>query len=190
MIKEIFYNYFGAARSNRAHFVLAEMEQRGLLQCVITQNIDNLHQQAGSKTVYEFHGNSNKMLCTSCYTLFDVHEIDMNVLPPSCLSCNGLLKPDCIFFGEGIPQDAFRNSLDAAGKADVMIVVGTTGEVMPAAQMPYVTKQKGGTIIEVNTEISRLTHTVTDIFLEGKASEVLDKLAERLFADQEQTSQP
>lgn len=181
VIKEIFYDFFGNAKANRAHEVLAEMENHGILKSVITQNIDNLHQQAGSKTVYEFHGNSQKLICTSCHQIYPVPEIDLRALPPYCPRCEGLLKPDFIFFGEGIPMDAYHNSVRDAEKADVMLVIGTTGEVMPAAQMPYIAKQNNALIIEVNTERSRLTAAITDIFLEGKASEVMGMLGEKLF---------
>ncbi|MBN1338225.1 MAG: NAD-dependent deacylase [Bacteroidales bacterium] len=182
VIKEIFYSYFDDARANRAHEVLAEMEGCGMLKSVITQNIDNLHQQAGSKTVYEFHGNSQKLVCTSCRQIYPVAEIDLSSLPPCCRRCDGLLKPDFIFFGEGIPADAYHNSLRDAEKADVMLVIGTTGEVMPAAQMPYIAKQNGALILEVNTERSKLTAAITDIFLQGKASGVMDILGGKLFS--------
>ncbi|MBN2172730.1 MAG: NAD-dependent deacylase [Bacteroidales bacterium] len=176
VIRELFYNYFGTAKSNNAHFVLAEMEKRGLLKCVITQNIDNLHQQAGSVVVHEFHGNSQNLVCLSCHRYFKPDDIDFDKLPPYCGDCGGLIKPDFIFFGEGIPMEAYQNSVEAAGRAEAVILVGSTGEVMPAAQMPYLAKQNGATIIEVNTEMSKFTNTITDHFIQGKAGEVLTEL--------------
>ncbi|MDZ7741155.1 MAG: NAD-dependent deacylase [Bacteroidota bacterium] len=181
VIKEIFYDYFGLAKFNRAHEVLGQMEKAGMLACVITQNIDNLHQEAGNTIVHEFHGNSKKLVCTSCHAHFDVDESIFLKIPPTCHSCDGLLKPDFIFFGEQIPPDAYMASTQAAEKAEVCLVIGTTGEVMPANQIPVLAKQSGATIIEVNPEKSMLTDRITDIWLQGKASEVMDKLAEYLF---------
>lgn len=182
VIREIFYDYFGKARYNRAHEVLAMMEQKGMLECVITQNIDNLHQEAGNTIVHEFHGNSKKLVCTSCREHFEVEECIFKKLPPACKKCNGLLKPDFIFFGEQIPQDAYKASMEAAEKARVMLVIGTTGEVMPANYIPVAARQSGATIVEINPEKSLLTDKITDIHLKGKASEVLNKLAEYIFA--------
>ena len=181
VIKQLFYDFFGKAEHNKAHIVLAEMENKGLLKCVITQNIDNLHQQAGSKIVHEFHGNSHKLVCTKCKSYFDFKLVDFDNLPPYCEKCGGLLKPDFIFFGEGIPPDAYQNSIEAAHKAEVVILVGSTGEVMPAAQIPYLAKQNGATIIEVNPNESNFTNSITDIFLIGKATEVMGRLSGLIF---------
>ncbi len=181
VIKQLFYDFFGNAEANLAHEVLAEMEKEGMLECVITQNIDNLHQQAGSKVVHEFHGNSQKLLCVKCRTFYVPADINLDKLPPKCTICDGLIKPDFIFFGEGIPPKAYESSVDAASRAEVVIIVGSTGEVMPAAQMPYLAKQNGATIIEVNPGISNFTNSITDIYLDGKATEVMRKLQEALF---------
>jgi NAD-dependent deacetylase len=180
VIREIFYEYFGKSLPNKAHSVLAEMEGKNLLQSIVTQNIDNLHQEAGSKEVYEFHGNMKKLLCTSCGSYHDVREINLKNLPPHCKNCNGLLKPDFIFFGEGIPPNAYQKSMKAANNAEVVIIIGTTGEVMPASQIPYITKQNGAKVIEVNTKPSNYTASITDIYLEGKATEVMGKLMEAI----------
>jgi NAD-dependent deacetylase len=176
VIREIFYADFGEAKANTAHIVLARFEEKGLLKGIITQNIDNLHQQAGSKTVFEFHGNSQRLFCTKCHADYAPSTINLDHLPPTCGACSGLIKPDFIFFGENIPMDAYQNSVEAAGKADVVIVIGSTGEVMPAAQMPYLAKQNGAVVIEINTEASKFTHSITDYYLEGKATEVMEKL--------------
>lgn len=181
VIKQLFYDFFGNAESNLAHQALAEMEQEGLINCIVTQNIDNLHQQAGSNVVHEFHGNSQKLLCVKCKTYYVPEDINLDNLPPKCDSCNGLIKPDFIFFGEGIPPKAYENSVDAASRAEVVIIIGSTGEVMPAAQIPYHAKQNGATIIEINPGVSNFTNSITDIYLEGKATEVMGKLKEHLF---------
>jgi NAD-dependent deacetylase len=175
VISEIFYAYFGDAKANKAHLALARFEEKGLLRSIITQNIDNLHQQAGSKTVFEFHGNSQRLFCTKCHADYSPATIDSDHLPPICGACSGLIKPDFIFFRENIPFDAYQNSVEAAEKADVVLVIGSTGEVMPAAQMPYIANQNGAVIIEVNTEPSKYTHAITDFYLQGKATEVMEK---------------
>jgi len=181
VIKEIFYDFFGKAKPNPAHTVLAEAEKRDLLKAVITQNIDNLHQAAGSKTVYEFHGTSNKMVCTKCKRKFLSEKVNLDELPPKCSACGGLLKPDFIFFGEGIPSDAYQKSLEEAEKADVFFLIGTTGLIQPAASIPYKAKYNGAVIIELNPERTVFTEKITDIFLQGKAGEVMKQLGELLF---------
>ncbi len=176
VIKEIFYDTFLNARPNRAHEVLAAMESAGMLHEVITQNIDNLHQHAGNPVVHEFHGNSRNLVCTKTLEKLPVAHADLDAIPPIHPATGGLLKPDFIFFGEGIPMLAYQASVEAAGRSDVFIVIGTTGEVMPASQIPVMAKQNGAYIIEVNTERSNYTDSITDMFLPGKASEIMDML--------------
>ena len=181
VIKEIFYDNFSKARPNHAHEVLAELERKNLLKAVITQNIDNLHQEAGSKVVHEFHGNSKRLITLDRQMTYAVSEFSLEDLPPRCKKTGEALKPDFIFFGESIPGKAYADSMKAAGKCQVMIVIGTTGEVMPASQVPIVAKQNGAKVIEINTSPSTYTRSVTDIFLAGKASEVLRSIREELF---------
>ena len=181
IIKEIYYGHFGSAKPNKAHLVLAEMEQRGLLGRTITQNIDNLHQEAGCKNVFDFHGNSKRLVCLSCHTYYAVTDVNLDHLPPACHQCGGLLKPDYVFFGESIPQIPLSAAYEAASISDVFLIIGTTGEVMPANQFPLMAKENGATIIEVNPHESNYTSVVTDIFLQGKATEMMELLAEALF---------
>jgi NAD-dependent deacetylase len=181
IIKEIFYDFFGMAKPNAAHMALAEMEKERLLHAVITQNIDNLHQDAGSKVVYEFHGSSKYLVTMDGMIRYHVDEIDLSVMPPKCQKTGVLLKPDFIFFGEGIPQDVYQNSLIAAGKSEVMLVIGTTGEIMPASQIPLIAKQNGAKIIEINPDPSNFTHSISDIFIQGKATEIMSSLRKQLF---------
>lgn len=174
-IKEIFYDFFGEARPNPAHFAMAEMESKGKLNSIITQNIDNLHTIAGSSEVYEFHGNSRMLVCPGCGKNYVAKERVVEEIP-LCDHCHNVLKPDFIFFGEGIPENAYRKSIEAADKADVVIIVGSTGEVYPAANIPQLAKQNGAKIIEINPEKSLFTNSITDVFLQGKASEVMQKI--------------
>lgn len=180
-IREIFYDFFAEAHPNIAHFVLAEMEAKGLLNSIITQNIDNLHFEAGNKVVHEFHGNSKKLKCLMCERIYGAEEFDFANIPPTCADDGEILKPNFIFFGEGIPQDAYANSFADAEKAEVCIIIGSTGEVTPASYVPRTAKQAGATIIEINPEESSFTHSVTDIHLKGKASEIMAQLAAHLF---------
>ena len=183
IIRTIFYEYFGSAKPNPAHVALAELEKKANLQAIITQNIDNLHYEAGNKTVFEFHGNSKVLLCTKCAKKYKAEEINLDKLPPKCEACKGLLKPDFIFFGEGIPQDAYKKSFAEADKADVFILIGVTGLVQPAASIPFKAKQNGAIIIEVNPVRTAYTEEITDIFLQGKAGEVMTKLNELIFEE-------
>lgn len=176
-IKEIFYDFLSSAKPNPGHIALARMEEASLLQAIITQNIDNLHQQAGSKVIYEYHGNSQKLVCMKCATVYEAGEVTItDELPPKCAKCRGILKPNFIFFGEGIPEYAARMSVEAGYSCEVFIIIGTSGEVMPANLLPGMASQNGAKIIEINTEPSKYTRSVTDVFLQGKASEVLTSL--------------
>ncbi|HUX56139.1 MAG TPA: NAD-dependent deacylase [Bacteroidales bacterium] len=180
LIKEIFYDFFGQARPNAAHYGLAEMESKGVLHSIITQNIDNLHHDAGSKQVFEFHGNSRNLVCRECSKYYQVKDIDLTNLPPTCLQCGSVLKPDFVFFGEPIPEPANTNSFRETIDAEVFILIGTTGEIMPASLIPYKAKNNKKRIIEINIEPSNYTNTVTDIFLQGKATEVMQSLLKNL----------
>lgn len=176
LIKEIFYDFFDRAEPNAAHIGLAAMERQGLLHAVITQNIDNLHQRAGSQTIYEFHGNSRDLVCVRCGSRQAAAETNLSRLPPSCMRCDGLLKPDFVFFGEPIPEQAHTRSLAEAQIADLFILIGTTGEVVPASMIPFLARRRGAAIIEINTEPSNYTHQITDIFLQGKATTAMTGL--------------
>jgi NAD-dependent deacetylase len=181
VIKEIFYDFFGKAKPNKAHDFLARLEQSGIVKCVVTQNIDNLHQEAGSKSVYEFHGNSHHLVCMLCSDRQTVDEVDLSQLPLKCAKCGGLVKPDFIFFGERIPEEAYQKSMDAARKADVCLIIGSTGEVMPAAMIPREARRNGAVIIEINPQDSLFTREVTHIHLHGNAGAVCVALEKYLF---------
>jgi len=180
-IREIFYDFFAGAKPNNAHIVLAEMEKNGFLKSVVTQNIDNLHYEAGSRVVHEFHGNAKKLKCLKCGSVYNSSEIDFNKIPPVCKNDGEVLKPDFIFFGEGIPREAYRKSFADAERADVCLIVGSTGEVTPASFVPRTARQNGAVIIEINPEESMFTNNITDIYLKGRAGEMLKKLGNYLF---------
>ncbi|MBF0378924.1 MAG: NAD-dependent deacylase [Desulfamplus sp.] len=187
VMRDIFYNLFGQVKPNYAHTALAQLERQNLIHAIITQNVDNLHTDAGSKNVYEFHGNLKKLVCLSCGAKIDVSDIsltkiDSDSFPPKCQKvhgsskCNGVLKPNAVFFGESIPRDAYSKSFEEANKAELFILIGTTGEVAPANMIPRVAKGRGAKIVEINTESSSYTDSITDIFLQGKATEIMRNL--------------
>jgi len=179
-IKEIFYDYMQNINPNDAHKCLAWLEKNYPLKGIITQNIDNLHQKAGSKNVIEFHGTASKLECINCKSKFNSSEISLENIPPLCPKCGGVLKPDFVFFGEPIPTDAFNKSIELATNCDLMIVIGTTGEIMPASQIPILAKQNGAKIIEINIEPSNYTNLITDIFLQDKATVACNKIKKEL----------
>ncbi len=177
-IKEVFYDFFGRAEPNAAHFGVAAMEKAGRVKAVITQNIDNLHQRAGSREVIEFHGNSQWLVCLECLQREAATLERLAALPPRC-ACGGLLKPDFIFFGEGIPEKALRRSYQEASLADLFLVIGSSGEIMPACQIPPLAKARGAKLIEINLHESNFT-PLADIFLKGPATEVVGALVKEL----------
>ncbi len=197
VIKEIFYDNFGKAKPNAAHLALARLESegwpreavggpsgaaldaRGYLRTLITQNIDNLHYLAGSRNIVEFHGNSRLLICLACGQRVEASPSLLENLPPRC-PCGGVYKPDFIFFGEEIPKSAHEKSQDAARLTDVMIVVGSTGEVYPAALVPHWAADAGAKIIEINPEASEFTSSVSDIHVPLKAAEAFGLIEKEL----------
>jgi len=177
VIREIFYDFFGKAKPNEAHYGLAHFQETGFLKSIITQNIDNLHQEAGSSHVIEFHGSAQRLVCTKCGMVYKPSSVDLDHLPPLCDIDGGLLKPDFIFFGEGIPGDAYEKSVEAMKNAELVLIVGTTGEVAPASQLPLIAKASGAKIVEINTVPSAYTYETTDIFMREKAELIIPKLA-------------
>lgn len=182
LLKEIFYDTLAGAKPNAAHLALAELEQAGRLHAVITQNIDNLHQLAGSREVHEFHGSMALLDCLTCRRKTPVSEVSLSFLPPPCPICGGLLKPDIVFFGEPIPENAYQFSSLAAQKCEVVLIIGTSGNVHPAARIPHMAKHAGAKIIEVNIQPSTYTGSITDVFLQGQAGATLQTLRDALLA--------
>ncbi len=180
-IKEIFYDSLGDTQPNIAHDTLAKMQKRSFLESIITQNIDHLHQKSGSRYIYELHGTYKQLVCTECSSEFDMSFADLNYLPPTCYICKGILKPDMVFFNEPIPPFAKKRSFEEAKKADLMLIIGTNAEVFPAAEIPVVAKEHGAKIIEINIEETHFSHEITDVFLKGKASEIMKTIGELLY---------
>jgi len=172
---KIFCKITNKARPNPAHFALASLEELGYLRTIITQNIDGLHQEAGSNNVIEFHGNNRWLVCQKCGVRYPSTEVVIDLLPPLC-ACGGVLKPDIVLFGEMIPRDALYRSLIEANNCGIVIVIGTSAAVEPAASIPRIASKAGAKIIEINPE----EETPSDIHISGCAEEVLPILLEKI----------
>jgi NAD-dependent protein deacetylase/lipoamidase len=160
---------------NPGHVAIAEMEQRYRKFAVITQNIDNLHRRAGSKTVFELHGNIERNYCTGCGKLFPDAGIMSGPSVPRCPSCGGLIRPDVVWFGEILPVDQWESSVKAAERAEIFLSVGTSAVVFPAASLPSIAKRAGAYVVEVNIERTDLSSMADEVIL-GRSGEILPQL--------------
>ena len=170
------------ARPNPAHTALAQLETLGALSAVITQNIDNLHQEAGSREVIEFHGNAASFICLACGANY--RHADLTRAPgelPRCPADGRPLKPDVVLFGEGIPSAALTASFERASRCDVLLIVGTSAEVSPANQIPYLARRVGATLAEFNLTDTMISG-ICDYHFQGKASATLAALVDRVRA--------
>jgi len=167
------------AQPNPAHYALAELEQLGQLQHIITQNIDNLHQEAGSTAITEIHGSRVKLRCIGCNTRWPLDGFPIEELPPKCPECGGMVKSDTVMFGEPIPRDALDECIRQTRMCTCMLLVGTSAVVYPAAGFPQDVKMSGGRLIEVNPNETPLT-PLCDIILRAPAGTSLPLLVERV----------
>lgn len=143
---EIVFN----AKPNPAHYGFAELEKLEILKCLITQNVDDLHERAGSERVLHLHGSLRKVICTKC-DYSEYVEKPPRIPPlPKCPRCHSLLRPGVVWFGEMLPQDVLSEALNEVNRSDVIIVAGTSAVVQPAASLPLIVKRNGGKIIEIN----------------------------------------
>ena len=168
-----------AAEPNPGHEALAELETILPVVYVITQNIDGLHQRAGSSDVIELHGSMLRFKCLrGQHTGFVLDDFaDQDDKPPRCPKCGDLLRPDVVWFGEALPGDAIDRAQALSAACDVMLVVGTSGVVYPAAAMPLLAAEAGATVIDVNPERDALAARA-DVFLQGPGGGVLPPLVE------------
>jgi NAD-dependent deacetylase len=167
----------GRAKPNPGHQALVALEEMGVLHALITQNVDDLHRQAGSKALLEIHGNYALLRCLGCHSRFEPTAIpvDEDALPPLCPSCGGVIKGDTVQFGEPIPPDVLRDCYAAVERCDCMLVIGTTATVYPAAEFPFEVLRRRGQVIEVNPYESELTPAAT-LSLAGPGGAVLPRL--------------
>jgi len=173
--REVRYPVLRDARPNPAHRVLAMLEQQGKLKAVITQNIDGLHQEAGSNRVLELHGNTRRITCMDCRTTYSLDEVHARLqaqFPPDCEKCSGVLKPEVVFFGESLPPDVLDDAVNETRNCDLFLVIGSSLVVQPAASLPPLAVQSGARLVIINrdpTPLDQMAHLV----LNEKASEVL-----------------
>lgn len=175
-------NDFSFVSPNAGHYSFYELEKAGFLKCVITQNIDGLHQRAGNSRVYELHGSMNELHCLKCAKKFPRNSSSLKLKNsvPIC-ECGSILKPSIVFFGEPLPAEAFDMAVKESLSAGYMIIAGTSAAVYPAAQIPYIAKKNGVFIIEINAERTPLTSSISDIFFEGKIGIVLPELVKEVL---------
>ncbi|MFW3145368.1 MAG: Sir2 family NAD-dependent protein deacetylase [Thermoplasmatota archaeon] len=182
MLREIIE---GSMRSmpNEAHRALARMEGKGWIGPVVTQNVDGLHAMAGTRDLIELHGNARRIYCMDCGR--------KEVLDPSTWSgfsikcrCSSIKRPDIVFFGEMLPEDALGRAVETASKGPNILVIGTSGIVHPAASIPIIAKANGGLLVEINSQPSEFTGTLTDVFINGPATlgaRALEDAIQRFF---------
>jgi len=170
------------AQPNPAHLALAELERIGLVETIVTQNIDLLHVRAGSRDVIEVHGSIRSATCPGCgrsYALPDLLRLLNGSPAPACPECGAVLKPDVVFFGELLPEDAIDRAFELARKAELLLAVGSTLEVYPVAALPLETLRAGGTLAIVNRGPTALDNRAS-VRIEGSAGPVLTEVAVRL----------
>ncbi|UCD84564.1 MAG: NAD-dependent deacylase [Deltaproteobacteria bacterium] len=192
------YETFSRAQPNPAHLALGRLEKRGRLSSVITQNIDNLQERGGCRNVIKLHGDLYRLRCLKCNTQRPLDPTNFGLALqelgstqpgrfgmiqkireaiPRCLDCGGWMRPDIVFFGEGLPQDEWLHAQSEAQSCDLMMVIGTSGLIQPAASIPYLAKSGGATIAEITQERSPISPFV-DYILLGKAGEIMPPIVE------------
>lgn len=174
------------AKPNPAHEALAQLEEMGILKAVITQNIDGLHQRAGSQVVYEVHGHLRQATCVRCYSKVQaeplIHDFMESGEIPRCEKCQGVIKPDVILFGEQLPVQELIAAQQVARKSDVMIVAGSSLQVAPAGDIPLLTQQQGGKLIFVNFGSTHLDD-LAEVVIRADVANVLPRLVRAVRSD-------
>ncbi len=164
-----------AAQPNMAHIAFGELEKLGIIKAVVTQNVDSLHQRAGSTNVIEFHGSFRTMRCDTCLKPYSREQVSFDDLPPLC-SCGGPIRPDIVFFGETIPPQAYARAFEVAEECDLMLVVGTSASVAPASHLPLIAKRRGARVLEINPERSELSDSLSDLHIREPAGKALGQI--------------
>ncbi len=177
------------AKPNPAHEALARLEHMGIIKWIITQNIDSLHQQAGSTHVLEVHGHTRTATCMECGYQMSTEglweEVKRGHIPPRCPKCGGLMKPDVVLFGELLPPEALVRAQEVSLQADIMLVAGSSLEVMPAADLPFLARRRGSKIIIVNLGPTTADH-LAEVVLRGDVAQILPRLADLVLELREQ----
>ncbi len=168
------------AEPNAGHIALVELERKYTENfLLITQNVDGLHQKAGSKRLVELHGNIWRVKCLSCGVVYYDYFVSYAQLPPACKECGGLIRPDVVWFGEALPEDTLEIAIRWAKDCDVFVVVGTSAVVYPAGELPYLAKEYGAKVIEINPEGTPVS-SLADVIIREPASSGVKKLLEVL----------
>ena len=175
------YNYrrkiILSASPNEAHYKIAELEKYFPCFLLVTQNVDSLHRKAGSTKIVELHGNIFRTRCTNCSIEFyeDYRIFKDDELPPKCPHCGGILRPSVVWYGESLNRDDMEQAFSFANKADLILVVGTSGIVYPAAMLPYIVKSHGGIVVEINPDTTPISE-IADLKIKDSAKSALSKL--------------
>jgi NAD-dependent deacetylase len=169
------------AEPNLAHYAIAKLYSLGKLDCVITQNIDNLHQKAGvpDDKVFELHGNMEWVVCLSCHRRFPMPDV-LQIIEggkevPDCPDCQGILKPDAVFFGEALPQETLQEAIRHSRNCDLFIVIGSTLVIYPAAYVPTYAAEAGAKLAIVNLTPTPFDHYAT-VVIRDKAGDTMSKV--------------
>jgi NAD-dependent deacetylase len=173
------------AEPNLAHYAIAELDEMGRLDCVITQNVDNLHQKAGvpAEKVFELHGNMQWAVCLGCGRRYPFEQIklrlDQGEEIPDCEACHGLLKPSAVFFGEPLPYDVLTEASNRSSNCDLFIVVGSTLVVYPAANMPVYAVQAGARLVIINLSSTPMDGEAA-VLINAKAGEAMSRIVDKV----------
>jgi len=171
------------AEPNPAHYAIAELEELGKVKAIITQNIDMLHQKAGSgkydAKIFELHGQYGTLECIKCGKEFHYEEIDTKSVKYPVCECTGFIKPKVVLFGESLPMGVMDGAMNACRDCDCFLMVGSSLVVSPANFMPSIAKQYGARILFINKE-STVMDNLADIFLRGSASEIFTALMKKI----------
>jgi NAD-dependent deacetylase len=181
--KDVRYPILKKVKPNQAHLALFEMEKAGNLTTVITQNIDGLHQEAGSSSVIELHGTTRTIICMECSKKYRIEEVYAQLaeqIPPLCSACGGILRPEVVFFGEMLDPDILRHAYAAAASCDFMLAVGSSLVVYPAADIPMRAKQAGAKLAVINIGTTPLD-SVADYVINQAAGSVLPQVVQQSY---------
>lgn len=173
-----FYNWrrelLSPLRPNAAHLALVNLENQVPDFVLITQNIDNLHQQAGNRNILELHGNIWRVRCTKCHRVTENHTVPLSQ-PPLCEACGFMLRPDVVWFGESLDQSILERAIDAIEKCQMMFIIGTSAVVQPAASMGLHAKKRGAFVVEINLEATPYTG-MYDLSIFGNSGDIVPAL--------------
>lgn len=168
-----------SVRPNPGHYALVELEKSVPEFQLVTQNVDGLHRMAGNQHVLELHGNIQRVRCSECSTFAELWGDDSESVP-RCAECDGLLRPDVVWFGEALPRDQLEAAVEASRSCEIFFSIGTSGVVQPAASLAYAARNNGAVVVEINMESTPLTPKA-NYFLRGKSGEVLPRLVDAVW---------